>query len=72
MYSRGNWTIFAFLMAAALLTIYMWYKLGSHAAYRTGERDDEGNMEVLDATPSNANDRMNKAFGISKLNDVNN
>ncbi|KIE00143.1 MFS transporter, partial [Metarhizium majus ARSEF 297] len=72
MYSQGNWTIFAFLMAAALLTIYMWCKLGSHAAYRTGERDDEGNMEVLDATPFDANDRMNEAFGISKLNDVDN
>ncbi|KHN98739.1 MFS transporter [Metarhizium album ARSEF 1941] len=70
MYSKGNWTIFGFLVSAALLTIWMWYALGSHAGYRIGERHGQRNMEVLDAVPCDSDDSMNKAFGISKPNQV--
>merc|ERR1712000_30629 len=38
MYSMGNWTIFAFLIVAALITMYTWCVFGSHSGYRTGAR----------------------------------
>ncbi|KAI6783400.1 MFS transporter prlL [Emericellopsis cladophorae] len=67
MYSMGNWTIFAFLTVTALTTIYTWYAFGSHSGYRTGGRDAEGNLEVLDATAgTDPNEVMNRAMGISK------
>lgn len=71
MYSMGNWTIFAFLTVAALITLYTWYVFGSHSGYRTGGRDDNGNLEVLDATAgTDPNEVMNRAMGISKKVDA--
>jgi MFS family permease len=72
MYSMGNWTIFAFLIVAAIMTGYTWYVFGSHAGYRTGDKDGMGNLEVLDAEAAKDGDPnkvMNKALGIDqKLN----
>ncbi|KEY72638.1 hypothetical protein S7711_06272 [Stachybotrys chartarum IBT 7711] len=48
MYSMGNWTIFAFLIVAALMTCYVWYVFGSHSGYRTGAKTESGQLEVLD------------------------
>lgn len=48
MYSMGNWTIFAFLIVAALMTCYVWYVFGSHSGYRTGAKTQSGQLEVLD------------------------
>lgn len=66
MYSMGNWTIFGFLIAVALTTIYTWYVFGSHSGYRTGEKDDRGHLQVLDAGDYDPNDVMNRAMGIEK------
>ena len=66
MYSMGNWTIFAFLIATALVTVYTWYVFGSHAGYRTGQKDGNGNLEVLDAGEEDPNMVMGKALGIVK------
>jgi len=66
MYSMGNWTIFAFLIVAALITMYTWYVFGSHSGYRTGARDENGHLEVLDAGNEDPNAVMNRAMGIEK------
>lgn len=70
MYSMGNWTIFAFLVVAALMTAYTWWVFGSHAGYRTGERDEDGNLEVLDASAGDPDEIMNRAMGVDKKKDV--
>jgi MFS family permease len=65
MYRMGNWTVFGFLIAAAVMTGYTWYVFGSHAGYRTGQRDDSGNLEVLNAdNDADPDEVMNKALGI--------
>ena len=65
MYRMGNWTVFGFLIATAVTTGYTWYVFGSHAGYRTGQRDDSGNLEVLDADKgADPDEVMNKALGI--------
>jgi hypothetical protein len=68
LYVMGNWTIFAFLMVAAILTVYTWYKLGSHAGYR----GDEGNLEDIDAELSKSVEDMKpaKAFDTVRKVDV--
>ncbi|KAL9950125.1 hypothetical protein D7B24_008620 [Verticillium nonalfalfae] len=70
MYSMGNWTIFAFLIVAACMTCFTWYMYGSHAGYRTGARDENGNLEVLDATSGDPDEIMNKAMGLEKKKDL--
>ncbi|CRK40448.1 hypothetical protein BN1723_015720 [Verticillium longisporum] len=70
MYSMGNWTIFAFLIVAACMTCFTWYMYGSHAGYRTGARDENGNLEVLDATSGDPDEVMNKAMGLEKKKDL--
>lgn len=70
MYAMGNWTIFAFLITAALLTGYTWWIYGSHSGYRTGEKDDNGNMKVLDAGGEDPDAVMNNALGIKSKKDV--
>lgn len=37
LYAMGNWTIFAFLIVAACMTVYIWHTFGSHGGYRTGD-----------------------------------
>ncbi|CAG9942818.1 unnamed protein product [Clonostachys rosea f. rosea IK726] len=69
MYSMGNWTVFSFLIAAAVMTGYTWYVFGSHSGYRTGGKDENGNMEVLDAEGEDQDEMMNKALGIKKADD---
>lgn len=69
-YSKGNWIIFAFLMLAAVMTVYTWYKLGSHAGYRTGEGEDEDMLEGVDGKLSDSNEMTNKAMGVSKRNEM--
>lgn len=70
MYSMGNWTIFAFMIVAAIMTCYTWYVFGSHSGYRTGVRDDSGHLEVLDAKDGDPDELMNKALGIGKTKSV--
>lgn len=71
MYSMGNWTIFAFLIVTAVTTGYTWYVFGSHSGYRTGAKDDNGNLEVLDAMgDEDPNEVMNRAMGIGKKADT--
>ncbi|KAH6664367.1 pantothenate transporter liz1 [Plectosphaerella plurivora] len=43
MFSMGNWTIFAFLVASIGTSLYAWYVFGSHSGYR-------GDLEVLEKT----------------------
>ncbi|KZL67487.1 major facilitator superfamily transporter [Colletotrichum incanum] len=69
MYSMGNWTIFGFLVATAVLTGYVWYVFGSHSGYRTGTKDAAGNLEVLDAGAGDPDELMNKKMGIVTDND---
>ncbi|KAK2035054.1 major facilitator superfamily transporter [Colletotrichum zoysiae] len=66
MYTMGNWTIFGFLVATALLAGYVWRVFGSHSGYRTGARDAAGNLEVLDpgAAGGDPNELMNKRMGV--------
>lgn len=70
MYSMGNWTIFAFLATTALLAGYVWYVFGSHSGYRTGTKDAQGNLEVLDAGAGDPDEIMNKQLGIVTKKDV--
>lgn len=70
MYSKGNWTIFAFLIVTAITTGYTWYVFGSHSGYRTGAKDDGGHLEVLDAGGDDPNTIMNRAMGIEKKSDT--
>ncbi|KAK2595129.1 hypothetical protein QQS21_007155 [Conoideocrella luteorostrata] len=70
MYSKGNWTIFAFLVVAAAFTVYTWYTLGSHAGYRTGGRDDEGRLEVMEGKAGDENEMMNEAMGLAKKKEI--
>ncbi|GKT95695.1 phthalate transporter [Colletotrichum tofieldiae] len=65
----GNWTIFGFLVATAVLTGYVWYVFGSHSGYRTGTKDAAGNLEVLDAGAGDPDELMNKKMGIVTDND---
>ena len=71
MYEMGNWTIFAFLIVAALATIYTWWVFGSHAGYRIGGDEAGGRREVLDADVlgRDVDDVMNKAMGVQKNDD---
>lgn len=70
MYAMGNWTIFGFLILAALMTGYTWWVFGSHAGYRTGEKDANGNLEVLDAEKGDPDAIMNRAMGLEKRKDM--
>lgn len=49
MYSMGNWTIFAFLLVAILMTMYVWYVFGSHSGYRGVNESEIHHFGVLDA-----------------------
>ncbi|KAH6663954.1 phthalate transporter [Plectosphaerella plurivora] len=66
MYSMGNWTVFAFLVVAGAMTCYSWWVFGSHSGYRTGKKDENGNLEVLDAGAGDPDELMNKALGIKE------
>lgn len=66
MYAMGNWTVFAFLVVAVLMTGYVWYVFGSHSGYRTGTADEGGHLEVLDAGDKDPNQVMNEALAVEK------
>lgn len=66
MYAMGNWTVFAFLIVAVLMTCYVWYVFGSHSGYRTGSADEGGHLEVLDAGDQDPNQVMNEALAMEK------
>ncbi|KAH7142154.1 major facilitator superfamily transporter [Dactylonectria macrodidyma] len=48
LYAMGNWTIFAFLIVAACMTVYIWHTFGSHGGYRTGDDNALNSIEILD------------------------
>jgi hypothetical protein len=50
MYSMGNWTIFAFLSTAVLMTLYIWYVFGSHGGYKDDDAPQHDDIEAVDAT----------------------
>lgn len=72
MYALGNWTIFGCLLVCIFITLYGWRTYGSHAGYRTGRRDSDGNIEVLDAVGGDWDEIMNEAMGLGsiKVDDV--
>lgn len=69
MYSMGNWTVFAFLIAAACITGYVWYVFGAHSGYRTGDATETGHFEVLDVGDKDPNQVMDQAMENEKAKD---
>lgn len=68
-YSKGNWIIFAFLMVAAIMTIFTWYTLGSHAGYRI-EEGDEDMLEGVDGKLEDSNEMTSKAVGGNRMKEM--